>query len=149
MPTAADNAIIANNGTYTVTVPANSPATASTLAVGGVSGTQTLAIDKTTLTLGLSKAVLSVTADPITKTYGAVDPALTFVVVGLKFSDTPASVLTGLPTRVGGETVAGGPYTITQGTLTPNGNYTISFTGNTLTITKAAPSVTADAKTKT
>src|ERR1019366_8144908 len=39
--------------------------------------------------------------------------------------------------------------TITQGTLTPNGNYTISFTGNTLTITKAALSVTADAKTKT
>ena len=47
-----------------------------------------------------------------------------------------------------GETVADGPYAISQGTLTPNGNYIISFTVNTLAITKAALSVTADAKTK-
>jgi hypothetical protein len=49
---------------------------------------------------------------------------------------------------VPGETVAGSPYAITQGTLAPNGNYTINFTGNTLTITKAALSITADSKTK-
>ena len=107
------------------------------------------AITFNTGTLSITKAVLSVTANPITKNYGALDPTLTFTVAGLKFSDTAATVLTGVLTRVGGETVAGGPYTITQGTLTPNGNYTISFTGNTLTITKAALSVTADAKTKT
>jgi putative NADPH-quinone reductase len=98
--------------------------------------------------LGITKAVLSVTANPLTKTYGAVDPALTFVVSGLQFSDTSGTVLAGALTRVADETVAGGPYAISQGTLTPDGNYTISFTGNTLAITKAALSVTADAKTK-
>jgi hypothetical protein len=98
--------------------------------------------------LAITKAALSVTANSITKTYGTVDPALTFTVSGLQFSDTAATALTGVLTRVGGETVAGGPYPITQGTLTPNGNYTVSFTGNTFSIIKAALSVTADAKTK-
>src|SRR5262249_17606273 len=35
-------------------------------------------------------------------------------------------------------TVAGSPYAITQGTLAANTNYTISFTGNSLTITQRA-----------
>jgi hypothetical protein len=102
-----------------------------------------------TSTLSVTKATLSVTAEVKNKTYGAADPALTFTMGGLQFSDTQAGVLTGALTRAPGETVAGGPYAITQGTLTPNGNYAVSFTGNTLTITKAALSVTADAKTKT
>src|ERR1019366_1581270 len=37
--------------TYTVTIPQNTPTTVASLTVGGASGTQTLAIDKTTLTL--------------------------------------------------------------------------------------------------
>ena len=106
------------------------------------------AISFNTGTLGITKAILSVTANPTTKSYGAIDPALTFAVSGLQFSDTAGTVLTGSLARVAGETVAGSPYAIAQGTLVPNGNYTISFTGNTLTITKAALSVTADAKTK-
>ena len=52
MPTAADNAWITNSGTYTVTVPAGTTATNGSLTVGGVSGTQTLAIDRATLTVG-------------------------------------------------------------------------------------------------
>jgi uncharacterized protein involved in high-affinity Fe2+ transport len=51
IPGAADNAFITNNGTYTVTVPQNTPTTVASLTIGGASGTQTLAIDKTTLTL--------------------------------------------------------------------------------------------------
>jgi hypothetical protein len=73
---------------------------------------------------------------------------LTFTVAGLQFADTTATVLSGVLARATGETVAGGPYAITQGTLAPNGNYTISFSGSTLTISKASLSVTADAKTK-
>ncbi|MFO1512637.1 MAG: MBG domain-containing protein [Verrucomicrobiota bacterium] len=114
---------------------------------GLTSGNYAIAFN--TGSLSVTKAALSVTANPITKTYGATEPTLTFTVTGLQFSDTAAGVLTGVLTRVGGETVAGGPYTITQGTLTPNGNYTINFTGNSLTITRAALSVTADAKSKT
>ncbi len=114
---------------------------------GETSGNYT--ITYSTGNLSITKAPLSVTADATAKTYGAADPALAFTVSGLRFNDTVAGVLAGVLTRVGGETVAGGPYTITQGTLTPNGNYTLNFTGNTFSITKAALAITADAKSKT
>ncbi|HXU77772.1 MAG TPA: hypothetical protein VN794_14455, partial [Methylomirabilota bacterium] len=51
VPTAADNTFITNAGSYTVTVPEGTTATAGTLTVGGTSGTQTLAIDRATFTL--------------------------------------------------------------------------------------------------
>ena len=47
-----------------------------------------------------------------------------------------------------GETVAGGPYAIKQGTLSANANYTVNFTGNNLVISPAPLSITADSKTK-
>jgi len=106
-------------------------------------------INFTGSTLTIIKAALSVIADAQTKSYGAIDPALTFAVVGLKFSDTVASALTGVLARSTGESVAGSPYGITAGTLTPNGNYTIGFTASALTITKAVLSVVADARSKT
>jgi hypothetical protein len=100
-------------------------------------------------TLTITPATLTIATQAKTKTYGASDPALTFTVSGLQFSDTQASVLTGALTRATGETVAGSPYAITQGTLAANSNYTISFTGNTLTITPATLTISAQAKTKT
>ena len=99
--------------------------------------------------LAIAPATLTIAAQPKTKIYGATDPALTFTVGVLQFSDTPATVLTGALTRIAGETVVGSPYAIMRGTLTVNGNYTLGFTGNTLAVTKAALSVTDDAKTKT
>jgi len=42
---------------------------------------------------------------------------------GLQFTDTAAGVLSGSLTRAPGETVAGSPYAITQGTLAANSNY--------------------------
>jgi hypothetical protein len=106
------------------------------------------AITFNTGTLTITKATLTVTAQSKSKVYGSPDPALTFLVSGLQFSDTQAGVLSGGLSRVAGESVAGSPYGITQGTLTANGNYNISFTGGILSITPAALSVTADAKSK-
>jgi hypothetical protein len=97
----------------------------------------------------INPASLAVTAQPATKVYGAADPLLTYTLSGLQLSDTAASVLTGALTRGAGESVASSPYAIMQGTLAANGNYTINFTGSGLTITPAALSVTADAKSKT
>ena len=54
-------------------------------------------------------------------------------------------MLSGHLARAAGQTVAGGPYAITQGTLTADGNYTIQFTSSALTITRATPVVTASA----
>ena len=96
----------------------------------------------------VTPATLDVTADAQTKVYGAADPTLTYVATGFQFSDNEASVLTGALTRAAGEQVAGGPYAINQGTLAANSDYTISFTGNSLTITPATLDVTADAQTK-
>ncbi|MGO8929592.1 MAG: MBG domain-containing protein, partial [Limisphaerales bacterium] len=73
--------------------------------------------------------------------------ALSYTVSGLQFSDTAAGVLTGALARAAGEAVGG--YAITQGSLAPNANYTISFTGNTLTISPAALDITANNDSKT
>jgi hypothetical protein len=98
--------------------------------------------------LTITPATLAVVAQPKTKEYGSDDPALTYLTSGLQFTDTPGGVLTGALTRAAGETVAGSPYAIGQGSLVANGNYVIAFTPSTLTITPAALVVVAQAKTK-
>ena len=67
---------------------------------------------------------------------------MTYTSSGFQFSDTAATVLTGSPARVAGETVSGSPYATGQGTLTASSNYMIQFTGSTLTITPATPALT-------
>lgn len=94
--------------------------------------------------LSITPATLTVTADPETKVYGSADPPLTYEVSGLQFSDQASDVLTGALVRAPGETVAGSPYAISQGTLVANSNYTISFTANSLTIIPAPLTVTAN-----
>jgi hypothetical protein len=96
--------------------------------------------------LAISPATLTVSADHQSKVYGDADPALTYVVSGLKFSDSEAQVLSGLLARAAGENV--GSYAIGQGTLAANANYTLSFQGNDLAITPATLTVSADAKSK-
>jgi MBG domain (YGX type) len=105
----------------------------------------TFASASTTSTQTVNPATLTITANPETKVYGTADPALAYAVSGFQFSDTAATVVTGSPARAAGETVAGGPYAITQGTLAADGNYMIQFSGSTLTITPATPPVTVTA----
>jgi hypothetical protein len=105
----------------------------------------TFASASTTSTRTVNPATLTITANPETKVYGTADPALAYAVSGFQFSDTAATAVTGSPARAAGETVAGGPYAITQGTLAADGNYMIQFTGSTLTITPATPPVTVTA----
>ena len=78
---------------------------------------------------------LTVTADPQTKVYGQADPTFSYHVSGLQLSDTVASVLTGALARAADESVAGGPYAISQGTLAANTNYTITFPALTYQLT--------------
>ncbi|HKU96827.1 MAG TPA: MBG domain-containing protein, partial [Vineibacter sp.] len=102
----------------------------------------------TSANLGITPAPLTVGANGQTKIYGDADPALTFIANGFKFSDTLGTVLTGGLSRTAGETVAGGPYAITQGSLAANANYSIVYTGANLGITPAPLTVVADARTK-
>ncbi len=94
--------------------------------------------------LSITAAPLTVTADAKTKVYGASDPALTYLITSgaLLGGDS----LNGSLARVAGTNA--GVYAIQQGTLTPGGNYMLTYVGANLTITAAPLTVTADAKTK-
>ena len=81
-----------------------------------------------------------------TKVYGWADPPLTYTVPAgaLETGDS----LSGNLTRAAGESVAGSPYAITQGSLTAGDNYDLTVTPAALTITRKPITVTAVAKTK-
>jgi filamentous hemagglutinin family protein len=97
--------------------------------------------------LTIVPAALSVTAAALTRTYGDADPELAYSVTGLKGGDSAAAVLSGTLVRAAGEDV--GTYAIGQGSLAASANYTLSFTGGSLTIVPAELAVTASAVTKT
>lgn len=98
----------------------------------------------------ITPATLTVQADGKTKVYGDLDPALTYIVNGLKNGDSQADVLGGGPVRDQGQNV--GTYGIRQGDLDLTSgkgqNYVLSFTGNEFKITPAELTVTAEGKTK-
>ena len=83
------------------------------------------------VTATIKKAVVTVTANNLSKKWGAKDPELTYKATGLVGKDK----LTGALTREAGEEV--GKYAIKQGTLAANENYTLKFNGAVLTINTA------------
>jgi hypothetical protein len=95
--------------------------------------------------LTITPAALAVTADAKTKVYGAADQALTYTATGFTNGDNN-NMITGSLNRIAGENV--GAYAINHNTLSAGSNYTITYTGNDLTITPAALAITADAQTK-
>jgi hypothetical protein len=109
---------------------------------GNLTANANYTINFTGNNLTISPATLYVTASPATKIFGQPDPPLGYTATGFKFSDSAASVLSGMLARLPGETVAGSPYAISQGSLAANANYTISFTGSILTITSASTTTT-------
>src|SRR4029077_15079609 len=88
----------------------------------------------------------SVTPNAASKTYGAVDPALTGTLSGFLAADS----VTATYSRTAGETVLGGPYTISA-TLSPAAvlsNYAITYNTAAFTITTKPASVTPNVATK-
>src|SRR5262249_33536995 len=62
---------------------------------------------------------ITLSADPQTKTYGTSDPSLTYhITAGSLFG---SDSFTGTLSRLAGESVVGGPYAISQGTLSAGG----------------------------
>ncbi|WP_034412339.1 YDG domain-containing protein, partial [Derxia gummosa] len=96
---------------------------------------------------------ISVAFNSQVKTYGDSDPTLTFTVggLGLVGSDSIASVFTGAGSTATGASATAGTHAITVGTLAVgNSNYTLgSVTNGTLTVNKAALTVTANDGRKT
>ena len=98
--------------------------------------------------LQITQATLDVTAQDKSKVYGEIDPALTYVVSGLKNGDTREQVLSdGTVKREAGENV--GTYGITNDSLALlSNNYILQFHDGVFSITPADLTVTAKDKSK-
>jgi hypothetical protein len=89
--------------------------------------------------LAITPAALTITANAQTKVYGTTDPVFTYTATGFANGDNN-NIITGSLNRIAGENV--GAYTIKQNTLSAGSNYTINYSGNNLTITKASQVIT-------
>ena len=105
-------------------------------------------------TLTVNRRPVTVTADNKSKTYGDVNPVLTYAVaangVGTSRGLYGTDALTGDPATSATQATGVGYPAITQGGLTNtnNGNYAITFNNGTLTINPAQLTVTANADAK-
>jgi len=133
---------------YTATFADQNAGTGVAVTVSGLSlsgadaGNYTLA-QPAGLTADITRAILAVTANAQTMTYGGTVPALTYGVTGLVDGDTTGTVLSGSLATTGSSSSQVGGYPISIGTLVSDANYTISFTGATLSITPAPLTITA------
>jgi hypothetical protein len=105
------------------------------------------------VSLVVSPAALTITANNRTKTYGqAVSFAGTeFTAAGLTNGDSVVSVSLTSAGSVATATVAGSPYPIVPSAATGTGlgNYSITYTNGALTVAPAALTITANNRTKT
>jgi filamentous hemagglutinin family protein len=120
--------------------------TVSGITFGGTDAGNYTFTPPTGLTANITPAALTVAGPSVSKVYGAADPTLTPTVTGLKGTDTASAVLTGALTRATGSNV--GNYSVTQGTLASNPNYTVTYTPGLFAITPAQLTLTAAAQTK-
>jgi MBG domain (YGX type)/YDG domain len=130
---------------------ANASASAQTVSAtatlsGTAAGNYSVANPVTT-TAKINAKAASVTLEAASKTYGADDPTFTGLLSGFLAADG----VTASYSRAAGETVAGGPYTISA-TLSPSGvlgNYDITYNTANFTINMATASVTPNDASKT
>jgi hypothetical protein len=108
---------------------------------GADAGDYTLQSTSVTTTADITRKPIVVSAANQTKVYGSSDPALTYGVSA--GSLVGSDMLSGTLARQPGETVAAGPYAITQGSLS-NPNYAITFNNAALVITPATLTYVAD-----
>jgi gliding motility-associated-like protein len=121
----------------------------SITASGAVNDNYTISYVAGSLTI--NKVALTITADNQTKAYGAALPTLTASYTGFVNNDDATSLTTQptlVTTALASSSVAGSPYSITASGAV-NDNYTISYVAGTLTIDKAALTITATNATKT
>ncbi len=134
---ASDNVTATYSRTTGETVAGGPYTVSATLAPVGVLGNYDVTYN--TATFSINRKGASVTPTAAGKIYGAVDPALTGTLSGFLASDN----VTATYSRATGETVAGGPYTVSA-TLAPTGvlgNYDITYNTATFLIAKATPIV--------
>ncbi|WP_042446548.1 beta strand repeat-containing protein [Azospirillum sp. B510] len=140
-------------------VTLSSTGTAATAGVGSYSisgssaqgtGLSNYTVSYTDGTLTVNPATLTIAADDVTKTYGDTATLTGFTATGLKNSDRVTGVSL---SSTGGTAVTDGvgSYAITASSARGTGlsNYTVSYTGGTLTVNPATLTIAADGVTKT
>jgi gliding motility-associated-like protein len=99
--------------------------------------------------LTINKAILTVTAEDKSKTYGSANPNLTVKYAGFVNGDTEASLTTAPKVNTTATSTSNaGVYDITLSDVVSD-NYTVALTNGKLTINKANLTVTAEDKSKT
>src|SRR5262249_28163439 len=95
-------------------------------------------------TLTVTPAALTISAADKTRAYGAANPALTVTYSGFVNGDTAASLTT--PPTVTTSATAASPVgtSATPASAAASSNYTISYVAGTLTVTRAALTITAN-----
>jgi hypothetical protein len=130
-------------GSYTITPSA---------AIGGTFTAANYTITYNTGTLTVNKIVLTLTANSTSKTYGqtVTFTGIEFTAIGLINGDTIDSVTLTSSGAVATAAVSGSPYSIIPSAAAgvDAGNYTITYVNGTLTVNKAALSITANAQSK-
>ncbi|CAN2169579.1 Fibronectin type III [Candidatus Nanopelagicaceae bacterium] len=110
------------------------PTAVATATSYSITATNTTGSSSYSISFTVNRRPITVTATAKSKNEGDSDPLLNYSITSgsLYSSDT----LTGSLSRASGETASGGPYAITQNTLTSvnNPNYTITFVSANLTI---------------
>jgi hypothetical protein len=141
------SSVLAGAPSVTTIATTNSPASSYGITVtNGTLASSNYNFSFVNGTLTVNKASLTVTADNQARLYGATNPVLTASYSGFANGET-ASVLTGNPTTATTATTnsPAGSYsiTVTNGSLASS-NYNFSFVSGTLTVNKAALTITAD-----
>ena len=140
-----------NAGNYNIAIARG------TLADGAPSNYDLTAATYVPGVLTIDKAPVSLVADTKTKTYGEVNPGLTYTLSGLRNGETQAGLvtagaLTGSPVLATSATTQSnaGTYdiTISRGTLSATNYEFAPLTNGTLTIRKRALTVSANAQTR-
>jgi filamentous hemagglutinin family protein len=90
--------------------------------------------------LTMTARPITISANPLSRLYGATNPALTYTLAGLGLvnGDTLSGALATTATAASNV----GNYAITQGTLAASNNYVVSYTGVNLSVTPAPLTLT-------
>ena len=149
---------VIGNAAASATVPGTAYAGIYSITPSAATGTgiANYAITYVTNTLTIDRKTISVIADNASMTYGATTlPTLTYQTVsGLVNGDSMAGLLATTATPYSGtagsaSNVRVGGYPISQGTVSAGSNYTINFTGGTLTVAPASLTITASTQSTT
>ena len=108
---------------------------------GTLAATTNYALNSASANVTVTPRPITVTADAKTRAYGAANPALSYQVGGSGLVNGDA--LSGALATSATAASDAGLYGITQGTLAASSNYAFTFVGANLTITPAAPQVSA------